>query len=88
MSDVTRHGFAELDGLVASPKQWSMNATIRPSTLVDELLSFEAAAGIESDAVGVLNDENDLIVRTRSGRRFNSQTRTASRARRRTDVAL
>ncbi|MBN1853478.1 MAG: hypothetical protein JW829_12165, partial [Pirellulales bacterium] len=61
MSDVTRHGFAELSAIDTTIQNWTDNGTIRPDALIDELSAVEVAAGIKADTIGLLNDENDLV---------------------------
>ena len=62
MSNVTRHGFSELDGLLRVRRKmgtqrddptdthWSTNSW-----------NWKRPRGIEPDAIGILNDENNLI---------------------------
>jgi hypothetical protein len=62
MSEVTRHGLVELGApLDETLTRWSRNATVHAETLADELLALETAAGVQPEAIAVLNDENDLI---------------------------
>lgn len=61
MSDVTRHGLAEIDDSIGQTlASWPENATVPADVLADELLALEDAAGVTPDTIGVLKDENGL----------------------------
>ena len=61
MSNAARHGFAQLKGLCKACGEWQANGTIPANALPEALLALEADAGITTETIAVLNDENDLL---------------------------
>jgi hypothetical protein len=57
---ITRHGFEEIhpDWIDLGAMRFG---TVNPRRVRDVLLDIEKASGIEPGAVGILNDENDLV---------------------------
>jgi hypothetical protein len=57
---ITRHGFEEIHpGWIDLSA--TRNGTVDPKHVTNALLDIEQAAGIEPGAIGVLNDENNLV---------------------------